>query len=123
MPKSFERRERNRESDGRRRQLKSWRAWYATKAWLERRREQLSKQPLCERCLAKVPSIITPATVAHHKVAHKGDRTLFFEGELASSCAPCHDTVEQGIEARGYEIGCDASGRPVASDHPWNIKQ
>lgn len=123
MGKPLERRLRNRESDSRRREARPWRAWYGTKAWLERRRAQLLQQPLCERCLAKVPEVVTPATVAHHKIAHKGDHALFFEGELASSCAPCHDTVEQGIEARGYEIGCDVSGRPLASDHPWNTRR
>lgn len=91
---------------------------YATARWKALRTAQLMSEPLCQRCKAK--GLVVPATVAHHVQRHEGDPVKFFEGELASSCAPCHDTIEQGIEARGYEIGCDVSGRPIASDHPWN---
>jgi hypothetical protein len=91
---------------------------YKTAAWRRRRAQQLAEQPLCERCLAKGLTVI--ATVAHHVVRHDGDWDSFINGKLASSCAPCHDVVERGIEERGYEIGNDVNGRPTAADHPWN---
>jgi 5-methylcytosine-specific restriction protein A len=119
--KPLDRRLRNRESDARRREAKPWRAFYNTARWKALRDRQLAKQPLCERCIAK--GLVVRATVAHHRERHEGDAVKFFQGELASSCAPCHDVVEQGIEARGYEIGCDASGRPLAPDHPWNTRR
>lgn len=118
MGKPIERLARNRESDARRRKDKPWRAFYKTSRWRRLREAQLHKEPLCQRCKAK--GLVVEATVAHHVHRHEGDAVKFFEGELASSCAPCHDTVEQGIEARGYEIGNDISGRPIAADHPWN---
>lgn len=121
MGKPIERLKRNRESDARRRRDKPWRGFYKTARWRRRRDEQLSKEPLCQRCKAK--GLIVEATVAHHIERHQGDAVKFFEGELASSCARCHDTVEQAIEARGYEIGCDIRGRPIAADHPWNAKR
>ena len=121
MPKPLERRERNRESDTRRRQAKPWRGWYNTVRWQAKRAAQLQAEPLCQRCQAK--GLVVPATIAHHITRHNGDAQLFWYGELGSSCAPCHDTVEQAIEARGYEVGSDADGRPVASDHPWNLKR
>lgn len=93
---------RDREADARRRAEKPWRSWYKTPAWQARRDEQLAKQPLCERCLSQ--DRIIPATVAHHKVPHRGDRKLFFEGELASSCKPCHDGPEQSEERTGKPV-------------------
>lgn len=45
---------------------------------------------------------------------------LLWYGELESTCAPCHDALIQKEEVRGYAIGCDESGRRIASDHPWN---
>lgn len=119
VPKPLDRRERNREYDARRRKDKPWRALYGTAKWRSLRAAQLLKQPLCERCERK--GRVTPATVAHHRRAHKGDHALFFDPDnLSSSCAPCHDQVEQIIEARGFEVGCDREGRPIAAGHPWN---
>jgi len=105
-------------ADAKRAAEKPWRKWYGTTRWKRRRADQLTRQPLCQRCQAK--GLVQVATVAHHVIKHNGDEQLFWNGELASSCAPCHDIIEQGIEARGYEVGCDTSGRPVAADHPWN---
>jgi 5-methylcytosine-specific restriction endonuclease McrA len=61
------------------------------------------------------------AAVAHHKIAHKGNPELFFDlDNVETDCKACHDTLIQREEARGYIIGCDEAGRPLASDHPWN---
>ncbi|MBN8957648.1 MAG: HNH endonuclease [Rhizobiales bacterium] len=115
------RRHRNREYDARRRREKPWRRLYATPRWRALRDAQLEAEPLCLRC--KAANRLTPATVAHHKKPHKGDEVLFFDpNNVTSSCADCHDTIEQGIEARGYERGCDVNGRPIDPDHPWNRK-
>jgi 5-methylcytosine-specific restriction endonuclease McrA len=116
--KTDQRRTTNRESDERRRANKPWRAWYSTSRWRRRRAAQLAAEPLCQRCRSN--GLVEPATVAHHIVKHDGDHDLFWLGDLRSSCAPCHDIIEQGIEARGYEVGCDSAGRPIAADHPWN---
>lgn len=90
-----------------------------------RRAQQLAAEPLCRMC-AKAGRV-TAATVADHIIPHRGDETLFFEGELQSLCdAPpwrCHSSRKQRIEALGYEPGCDASGRPVDPSHPWNRRR
>lgn len=63
------------------------------------------------------------AAVANHKKAHKGDEALFFDlCNVETVCKGCHDTLIQREEARGYTIGCDDRGMPLASDHPWNRK-
>lgn len=118
LGKPLDRRTRNREYDAKRREEKPYRGWYKLKRWRDIRDGQLAKQPLCERCLGR--GRIVEATVCHHTIKHDGDPVLFWSGPFASSCKDCHDTVEQGIEARGYEIGNDISGRPIAADHPWN---
>ncbi len=121
MGKPLDRRARNREYDTKRREEKPYRNWYKLNRWQLIRDQQLAAKPLCERCEAR--GKITPATVCHHTIKHDGDPVIFWSGPFASSCKDCHDTVEQGIEARGYEIGCDIRGRPIAADHPWNAKR
>jgi 5-methylcytosine-specific restriction protein A len=108
MPKPLERRQRNRESDARRKQDNPWRAWYGTARWQSLRAAQLQREPLCRRCKDK--GLIVPATVAHHVERHQGDPFKFWEGELASSCQPCHDIDEQRIERGGrarQDVGAD----------------
>lgn len=107
-----------RDYDAARRSAKPWRKWYSTARWKRRRSNQLAHEPMCQRC--KERGLTVPATIAHHVKKHNGDAQLFWYGELRSDCKPCHDIIEQGIEVRGYEVGCDDNGRPVASDHPWN---
>lgn len=67
---------------------REWKHLYDTRAWKTRRRKQLTKQPLCESCLAEGRT--TLATVADHIQDHKGDTVLFYDGELQSLCASCH---------------------------------
>lgn len=112
MPKPLDKRERNREFNARRRQEQPWQRWYNLARWKAIRARQLQAKPLCERCQAN--GILTPANVAHHVVAHKGDPVLFWEGELASSCQPCHDIDEQRIEKGGR-------ARQVIADDGWPI--
>jgi 5-methylcytosine-specific restriction protein A len=119
MPKPLDVKQRNREHDARRRTAQPWRALYKTARWLHLREAQLFREPLCQRCKGR--GVVRIAEVVHHKVAHKGNHELFFDaGNLASSCKPCHDSTEQVIEVRGFEMGCDVAGRPLDKNHPWN---
>lgn len=65
---------------------------------------------------------MTPANVADHIQAHKGDKDLFFApGNLQSLCKTCHDSAKQRAEKAGKEdIGCDTSGQPIDATHHWN---
>jgi 5-methylcytosine-specific restriction endonuclease McrA len=83
------------------------------------KRAHLAHNPLCERC--KVQGKVTAATVVHHKKKHEGNEILFFDpANLASSCAPCHDSIEQQIEKRGYSMAIGADGWPIDPNHPSN---
>jgi 5-methylcytosine-specific restriction protein A len=112
MPKPLWKRQANREHNARRRRDEPWQRWYNLARWRALRAQQLQAKPLCERCESQ--GRITPATVCHHVIAHKGDETLFWSGPFASSCAPCHDRDEQAIEKGGKArqvVGAD--GWPV----------
>ncbi|WP_438748387.1 HNH endonuclease [Pararhizobium sp. O133] len=92
---------------------------YGLKAWQDARHVQLAHQPLCERCLRD--EIVTEARVVNHRIKHQGDWALFIDPENHESvCAEHHDSLIRREEARGYVIGSDIDGRPLAPDHPWN---
>jgi hypothetical protein len=111
--------ERGRRHDARRRAIAPWRNWYKLARWFALRLAQLTKQPLCERCLAQ--GKVTAATVAHHKREHKGDPILFWDpANLASSCKRHHDSDEQQIERIGYSTAVGVDGWPVDPNHPCN---
>src|SRR5262245_23460878 len=74
---------------------------YNHRKWRRRRRYQLMQQPLCELCWTE-RGIATPATIAHHRVDHHGDRSEFFYGALQSLCREHHERLH---------------GR--ANDNPW----
>lgn len=74
------------------------RAWYGSRRWKARRLAQLQAEPLCAYCLRD--GIATPARVADHKVPHRGNEELFWDGELQSLCKPHHDSDKQ-IEENG----------------------
>lgn len=96
-----------------------WLKWYASVRWARLRAAQLRRVPCCERCTARGRRAVT-ATVAHHKIKHNGDYKLFWEGDLASSCKPCHDRWEQQIELNGYSNEMGADGFPLDPNHPFN---
>lgn len=93
------REERRREYDQARRSAKPWRKWYNLPAWRARRAEQLAREPLCARHLAR--GEVVAATVANHVRPHRGDWELFINGPLESVCKPCHDGEVQSEERRG----------------------
>jgi len=105
MPPTFRprgmrtKRERGRDHDQRRREEKPWRKWYALKAWKDRRRDQLQKEPLCRRHLAR--GEVVAANTANHVEPHRGDWDLFIGGELESLCKTCHDVDVQREERAG----------------------
>lgn len=88
--------ERRRVYDAERRANNPARGWYKTAAWRKRREDQLQREPLCRRC--DMQGIVTAATVANHVKPHRGNWDLFINGELESTCKPCHDSVIQREE-------------------------
>jgi hypothetical protein len=100
------------------RSMRPWHNLYKTKRWNVRRRAQLRSQPLCGMCHGL--GIIKLATVADHVVPHRGNRQLFFAGELQSLCKSHHDRSKQGDERRGYSTEIGVDGVPVDPAHPTN---
>lgn len=97
-----------------------WHKWYKTKLWASIRKQQLTKQPLCERHLAKTEIVV--ATTVHHKLPHKGNWDLFKSGPFESVCKSCHDSIIQSEERLGYSIEIGTDGWPVDAKHPVNSK-
>lgn len=108
----------NRRIDRRSPEAKEYRKLYKTTRWARIRANQLRAKPLCEWCEAK--GHIVPASVCHHEIPHKGDRTKFFAGPFVSLCPRCHDTDAQAIEARGHSVQIGYDGWPIDPHHPAN---
>lgn len=85
--------------DQRRRRVKASRRWYGLKAWSDRRRDQLAREPLCKMHLDRNGEHV-PATVADHVEPHREDPERFWHGELQSLCATCHSSIKQREETR-----------------------
>lgn len=105
-------------ADRKRRQTQPWRRWYFTKAWKLRRQRQLARVSWCEPCKRAGRSRI--ATIANHKIPHRGDRELFFRGELESACKQCHDQAIQREELEGFSREVGGDGWPSDPKHPFN---
>jgi len=101
--------------DARRRETSPWRKLYFSKAWKLRRALQFKVEPLCRKCKAMGKS--RAATVADHVVPHRGNRELFFKGELQSLCATCHSSSKQLEEREGFSRDIGEDGWPVDSRH------
>ncbi len=105
-------------ADAKRRKTQPWRRWYYTKTWKLRRKAQLDRIPWCEPCKRLGKS--RKATVANHKKPHRGDRELFFRGEIESACKNCHDQAIQREEREGFSREIDTDGWPIDEKHPFN---
>ena len=95
-----------------------WKHFYDTAFWQRRRSQQLLAHPLCKFCAAD--GFVTRATHVDHIEPHRGDWNLFCLGALQSLCAPCHSSIKQQIEARGFDAAVDADGWPTDPNHPAN---
>lgn len=98
-PGQRSRTEARRDYDQKRRSDKPWRGWYSLARWARKRAHQLTVEPWCRNCGAQ--GVWTPATVADHVEPHHGDFEKFWNGELQSLCAPCHDIDKQREERQG----------------------
>ena len=105
--------------DDRSAEAQAWRKLYKTARWQGIRRAQLAAYPLCQTCMSQ--GHVTAATVCNH--ADKDSKATvegFFAGPFTSECAPCHDSVIQKQERRGYQIGCKPDGTPNNPRHHWH---
>ena len=75
------------------------RSLYSTSKWVQIRKRQLSRSPLCERCMT-ILNKVRAATCVDHVEPHNGDEYLFFNNKFQSLCTPCH-SYKTGIERKG----------------------
>lgn len=67
---------------------------YASLRWRRLRREILTARPWCECPDCGGTVYFPPASVVHHKEAHHGDETLFFDPmNLQPLAKSCHDRI------------------------------
>lgn len=98
---------------------KRYRKLYKTKRWKMLRLDCLRRDNY--QCQIRGHGCTINATVADHKVPHKGEQTLFFAlTNLQATCKHCHDTHKQREERREYSGAVDDDGWPVDPDHPAN---
>lgn len=87
--------------------------------WQKIRRRWLMENPLCKFCADA--GRVTAASVVDHIVPHKGDQNLFWdENNWQSLCKPCHDSLKQQEERRGYSSAVGLDGWPTDERHPVN---
>lgn len=88
-----------------------------SEAWSKLRKSVLAEQPLCPECEGR--DILEPATEVHHINDNAMDNS---RANLVGLCKPCHsrhtarDMGHNVIE----RLGCDATGKPLDPNHPWN---
>lgn len=89
-----------------------YRRWYSTARWARTREAQLTRQPLCERCLAM--GQVEEATVVHHADGgHRGDEHRFWSGPFESLCKPHHDSEGQREDLGQTVVAFGADGWPL----------
>ena len=75
----------------------------------------------CKFCLSM--GRIVAATVVDHIVPHKGDLLLFWDSSnWQALCAPCHSSIKQREEIRGYSSAIGVDGWPLDERHQANKK-
>ncbi len=101
-----------------------YRKLYKTREWAALRKLVLTRDGYrCKLCGVVLTSGRKSArsAVVHHKEAHKGNHSLFFDqGNLEASCKRCHDGVLQSEEVRGYSLVKGENGWPTDPKHPAN---
>jgi 5-methylcytosine-specific restriction protein A len=90
---------------------RTWLHLYKTARWRRLRAVQLSIQPLCEWCLEREE--ITEANEVHHRVAHKGDLDLFWNGPFLSTCKSCHSSRGKREDNGQTVVTYGADGWPI----------
>jgi 5-methylcytosine-specific restriction protein A len=96
--------------------------WMKQKRWQAMRANQLARAPRCQCPHHKGRPDAPLAEVVDHIKPHRGDFQLFIDPTNVQSMAKvCHDQFKQSQEkgGAGFWAGCDASGQPLDSSHPW----
>lgn len=99
-------------------EARAYRRLYNTSRWQKKRADHIAANPLCVMCLAEGKA--RSGNIADHRIPHKGNEILFFEGELDTLCEHHHNSVKQSFERTGKLKGFDDDGLPLDPNHAWN---
>lgn len=97
--------------------------FYRSKEWLRFRTWFLSHHPLCA-----VPGCRTKPTHVDHVVSRRAGGADFDQSNCQNLCASHHNTktamrdkpFSKTNMGRLMVSGCDALGKPIDPEHPWN---
>ena len=89
---------------------------YSSNAWQNMRVAQLSKEPLCARCMLE--GRVTIGKHIDHVIPHRQDHTRFNVALLQTLCASCH-TIKTQEEAKGIYLYYSANGIKTFTDNDY----
>jgi 5-methylcytosine-specific restriction protein A len=76
-------------------------SFYQDKRWKRLRSIKFKNNPLCERCLEKVPPVVRQTDEVHHKIPidiqHPDVDLIYDYDNLQSLCNECHVKVHGGL--------------------------
>lgn len=74
--------------------------------------------------MCKAVGKLSRADVVDHIVAHRGDRSLFWDvSNWQSLCTLCHNRDKQKQERTGRVEGVGVNGVPIDPNHEWKTWQ
>lgn len=91
---------------------------YNLRAWAVARAQQLANEPLCRVCSALGKT--TPAAEIDHIIPISQGGDWFNAENLQSLCKAHHSQKTARDEGKTVRMGCDAQGKPLDANHPWN---
>jgi len=97
--------------------------FYYSREWRSLRAAFLRANPLCS-----IPGCRTEANRVDHVLARRKGGASLDPANLAAYCEVHHNQKTARFDQAGRAasadplraFGCDASGRPLSPDHPWN---
>lgn len=87
--------------------------WYSDRRWRAKRASHLARNPLCVMCAEH--GRVKEADIVDHVIPHRGDRQIFWKGEVQSLCHNCHSSTKQIMESSPSRIE-----RRQDSESHWN---
>lgn len=89
-------------------------SFYKAKRWKDCRKAYLQANPLCERCLAKVPAEYNASKYVHHVTELNADnvndpKIAYGFDNLQALCFSCHEEIHERKVKRRYKVEPDGS--------------
>jgi 5-methylcytosine-specific restriction protein A len=92
---------------------------YSSSYWQQKRKQQLSKHPLCAKCLLE--GKVVQAEHIDHVFPHRQDSNKFKQNLFQSLCPPCH-TLKTQDENQGIYTHYTHDGIKTYTDADYGIQ-